>query len=98
MFINKDNRYGEGLTEEQIQEFQNFINNLDNNSKINLCESCHTVHGCKNDHDINLTDTGLCGICGKLTDVINCAIANKVEKDNIPVMSYFCNGKRLTGG
>lgn len=93
--MKRDNRYGEGLTTEQIQEFQNFINNLDKEDKINLCESCHTIHGCKSDHDISLTDTGTCNVCGKVTDVVNCAIANKVEKDNIPIMSYWHNGKRL---
>lgn len=60
-----------------------------------LCESCHSKHGCGNTHDVHLTDTGVCSICGANTDVVNCKIANKVECDVIPTMSYYENGVRV---
>lgn len=92
---NTDRRYGEGLTKKQLKEFKLFINNLERVERYNYCEECHEKHGCGNEHDIDIADVGICSICGKKNDVVNCSIANKVKKDDIPLMSYWMNGERI---
>ena len=47
---------------------------------INMCEQCHEKHGCKTQHHINFYDTGVCEICGKIDDIVNCKIASELEK------------------
>ena len=95
MFTNNNNKYGAQLTENQLEEFKIFIGKLKGAERNMLCESCHSKSGCGNDHNIHLTDTGVCTICGINTEVVNCSIANKVVNDDIPANSYWENGERI---
>jgi len=95
MFKSIDTRYGAGLTKEEIEIFNIFINGLDDEEKRNLCENCHEEHGCGNEHDIYAADTGICSICGKNDEVVCCAIANKVVDLDILVHSYHKNDQRI---
>jgi hypothetical protein len=95
MFKSIDTRYGAGLTKAEIEMFNIFINSLDDEDNINLCEKCHEKHGCGNSHDTYVADTGICSICGKNDEVVCCAIANKVLELDIPVHSYHKNGQRV---
>lgn len=61
----------------------------------NLCESCHSQYGCGVSHEFTVADTGICGVCGKMSEVWDCELLAFYREERIPDYTVFEKFPRL---
>lgn len=49
-----------------------------------LCEQCHPICGCGEQHSFTVADTGVCGRCGQVNEVWDCEVLKLYRRHNIP--------------